>query len=132
MVAKSEDEYVDLALNLASDITALSNLRMSLRDLMSKSPLCDGLSFTAGLESTYRSMWQRYCKGDMPTSRRLEELKRKIASEEPSSVSKPIEGAAGSIKANGFVTPVPPPPLTLSNSKENGQLNRSTNPSEES
>ncbi|OWM79068.1 hypothetical protein CDL15_Pgr003239 [Punica granatum] len=136
LVAKNEDEYVDLAIKLASDITALSDLRMSLRDLMSKSPSCDGPKFTAGLESTYRNMWRRYCKGDMPAYRRLEALKRKTAFEEPpiSTFDKPIESSPGSIKANGFATAIPPPVLTLSasnsevltlstsNSEENGQL----------
>lgn len=119
LIAKNEDEYVGLALNLASDITALSNLRMSLRDLMLNSPLCDGPNFTSGLESTYRNMWRRYCKGDMPASRRLEVLKQKMASEEPS-VTKPTDGSPSSIIANGFATSDPLPLLTLSNSQENG------------
>ncbi|KAK6139894.1 hypothetical protein DH2020_026371 [Rehmannia glutinosa] len=72
LVAKNEDEYVELALQLASDITALSNLRMRLRDLMLKSPLCDGSKFAQGLESAYRNMWQRYCKNDVPSLRRME------------------------------------------------------------
>ncbi|KAL1555072.1 putative UDP-N-acetylglucosamine--peptide N-acetylglucosaminyltransferase SPINDLY isoform X2 [Salvia divinorum] len=48
-VAENEDENVELAVQLASDITALSNMRMRLRDLMVKSPLCDGSKFTHGL-----------------------------------------------------------------------------------
>ncbi|KAL2250806.1 probable UDP-N-acetylglucosamine--peptide N-acetylglucosaminyltransferase SPINDLY [Sesamum indicum] len=72
LVAKNEDEYVEMALQLASDITALSNLRMKLRDLMIKSPLCDGSEFTQHLESAYRNMWWRYCKDDVPSLRRME------------------------------------------------------------
>lgn len=72
LVAENEDEYVERAVQLASDITALSNLRMRLRDLMVKSPLCDGSKFTRGLESAYRNMWHRYCKGDVPSLRRME------------------------------------------------------------
>lgn len=41
---------------------------------MIKSPVCDGESFTRGLESAYRSMWHRYCDGDSPALRRLEVL----------------------------------------------------------
>lgn len=89
LIAKNEDEYVKLALDLASDVTALSNLRTSLRERMSKSPVCDGPNFTVGLESTYRSMWHRYCKGDIPSSRRMEMLL-----EEP-----PVREA---VKMNGF------------------------------
>uniref|UniRef100_A0A453N8Y2 Uncharacterized protein n=1 Tax=Aegilops tauschii subsp. strangulata TaxID=200361 RepID=A0A453N8Y2_AEGTS len=74
LVAKTEDEYVSLALGLASDVSALEELRKSLRELMIKSPVCDGESFTRGLESAYRSMWHRYCDGDSPALRRLEVL----------------------------------------------------------
>lgn len=68
-------------MQLASDVTALSNLRMSLRNLMSKSPVCDGPNFILGLESTYRKMWQRYCKGDVPSLRRMELLQQQEATE---------------------------------------------------
>ncbi|KAL2487105.1 putative UDP-N-acetylglucosamine--peptide N-acetylglucosaminyltransferase SPINDLY [Abeliophyllum distichum] len=69
LVGKNEDEYVQLAVQLASDVTALSKLRMELRDLMLNSPLCDGPKFIQGLESTYRNMWRRYCKDDVPSLR---------------------------------------------------------------
>uniref|UniRef100_A0A9I9DX94 Probable UDP-N-acetylglucosamine--peptide N-acetylglucosaminyltransferase SPINDLY n=1 Tax=Cucumis melo TaxID=3656 RepID=A0A9I9DX94_CUCME len=82
LVAKNEEEYVKLALQLASDVTALSNLRMSLRNLMSKSPVCDGPNFILGLESTYRKMWHRYCKGDVPSLRRMESVQERELIEE--------------------------------------------------
>ncbi|WVZ91664.1 hypothetical protein U9M48_037807 [Paspalum notatum var. saurae] len=72
LVAKTEDEYVSLALNLASDVDALQELRLSLRELMIKSPVCDGERFTRSLEAAYRNMWHRYCDGDVPSLRRLE------------------------------------------------------------
>lgn len=109
LIAKNEDEYVELALQLASDITALSNLRTSLRDLMSKSPLCDGLNFTLGLEATYRNMWRRYCKGDVPSLKRLELLQQQGTLEraarkntDATSTTSSREESAGSIKTNGF------------------------------
>ncbi|CAI0391285.1 unnamed protein product [Linum tenue] len=74
LVAKNEDEYVQMALQLASDVDALSSLRMRLRDLMSKSPVCDGANFTLGLESAYRDMWRRYCMGDVPSSKHMIQL----------------------------------------------------------
>ncbi|KAI3471910.1 hypothetical protein Pfo_028598 [Paulownia fortunei] len=118
LVAKNEDEYVELAVQLASDVTALSNLRMTLRDLMLKSPLCDGSKFTRGLESAYRTMWQRYCKDDVPSLRHMEmaqlqpqqqlysqqvvpeELAVKFA--EPKKVNISRDGSLVPIKANGF------------------------------
>nr|GEY20977.1 probable UDP-N-acetylglucosamine--peptide N-acetylglucosaminyltransferase SPINDLY [Tanacetum cinerariifolium] len=62
LVAKTEDEYIRLAIHLASDVTSPSNLRMVLRNLMSKSPLCNGSKFINGLEFAYRDMWRGYCK----------------------------------------------------------------------
>ncbi|KAG0501695.1 hypothetical protein HPP92_001767 [Vanilla planifolia] len=49
LAAKTEDEYVQMAVKLASNVSTLSELRMSLRDLMLKSPLCDGPKFTKQL-----------------------------------------------------------------------------------
>ncbi|KAJ8899596.1 hypothetical protein K2173_018570 [Erythroxylum novogranatense] len=89
LIAKSEDEYVQLALDLASDIESLSNLRMSLRDLMAKSPVCDGTKFALGLETSYRNMWRRYCKGDVPSLRRMELLQEKQVSDETPKDSNP-------------------------------------------
>ncbi|KAK2655589.1 hypothetical protein Ddye_008641 [Dipteronia dyeriana] len=108
LIAQNEDEYVELAWQLASDITALSSLRMSLRDLMSKSPVCDGLNYTLGLESTYRNMWHRYCKGDVPSLRRMEMLQQEVVSEESAiKISEPMsitskESPPGTVKANGY------------------------------
>lgn len=126
LVAKTEDEYVQLALQLASDITALSNLRMSLRDLMSKSPVCDGPNFALALESTYRSMWRRYCKGDVPSLRRMEILQQEENSEEPAvklpeptKITNSRDDSSGSIKTNGL-NQVPSSMLKHSTSEENG------------
>ncbi|RXH76344.1 hypothetical protein DVH24_019232 [Malus domestica] len=126
LIAKNEDEYVQLAVQLASDVTALSNLRMGLRDLMARSPVCDGPKFTSGLESAYRSMWHRYCKGDVPSQRQMEMLQEEVIAEDPAagisdptSITTPKEGPPGSIKTNGF-GPVPPPALNPSACEENG------------
>ncbi|KAF8396385.1 hypothetical protein HHK36_018002 [Tetracentron sinense] len=140
LIAKNEDEYVQLALNLASDITALSNLRMSLRDLMSKSPVCDGPNFTLGLESTYRDIWRRYCRGDMPSLRHLEMLQQQqqqqqvvaedlsVRFSEPTRITSPRESPPGSIKANGF-NPIHPCTLNLSTYGGNrDQLSQNANP----
>lgn len=55
---------------------------MSLRDLMANSPLCDGAKFCSGLESAYRNMWSRYCKGDVPSLKRLELLQQQPPQEQ--------------------------------------------------
>ncbi|KAL6521083.1 hypothetical protein OROGR_017652 [Orobanche gracilis] len=113
LVSKNEDEYVQMAVQLASDIAALSNLRMRLRDLMLKSPLCDGSTFTHGLESAYRNMWQRYCKDDMPSLRRMEmeqlKYQRQVDSQQVVPQETPVRladsknvGSTSPIRANGF------------------------------
>ncbi|KAM7265773.1 hypothetical protein ACFE04_003456 [Oxalis oulophora] len=129
LVAKNEDEYVQLALQLASDVTALSNLRMSLRDLMSKSPVCDGPNFILGLESRYRKIWRRYCDGDVPSLRRLEMVQDLWGPEEEQANDKnnevgsqrsiSSESSLGSIKANGYSPAQPSSFLKLSTSEEN-------------
>ncbi|KAE9585369.1 putative protein O-GlcNAc transferase [Lupinus albus] len=107
LVARNEDEYVKLALELASDISALQNLRMSLRNLMSKSPVCDGANFILGLESTYRNMWRRYCKGDVPSLKRMELLEQPVAADpsiKNSDTTNSRDDNPESVKTNGFNT----------------------------
>ncbi|XP_039124737.1 probable UDP-N-acetylglucosamine--peptide N-acetylglucosaminyltransferase SPINDLY [Dioscorea cayenensis subsp. rotundata] len=87
LVAHTEDEYVRLAIQLASDIRALSELRMTLRELMSRSPVCNGAKFVNGLEYTYRKLWHRYCEGDVPSLRRMELLQPQRAPEDLSAPS---------------------------------------------
>lgn len=112
LVAKNEDEYVQLSVDLASDVTALSKLRMSLRDLMAGSPVCDGPSFVVALESAYRNMWKKYCRGEVPSLRRMEMLQKEIQedplfSKDLGSARLNVTGeATPSLKANGSA-PVP-------------------------
>lgn len=76
LIAKTEDEYVRIALQLASDVSALSELRTALRERMLKSPLCNGSKFTLGLESAYRNMWHNYCNDVVPSLRYMESLQQ--------------------------------------------------------
>ncbi|XP_078435276.1 tetratricopeptide repeat (TPR)-like superfamily protein [Wolffia australiana] len=71
LVARTEDEYVQVAIQLASDVASLSELRSGLRDRMLNSPVCDGAKFTAGLQVTFRRLWRRYCRGDPTRSLEL-------------------------------------------------------------
>lgn len=59
-IAQNESEYVDLAVQAAGDVHALSKLRQALRQQMLDSPLCDGESFVTDLEACYGRLWQRY------------------------------------------------------------------------
>jgi protein O-GlcNAc transferase len=62
LIAKTHDEYVRLAVNLANDIERLKNLRSSLRDKMTHSPLTDAKRFTINLENSYREIWKTWCQ----------------------------------------------------------------------
>ena len=57
-VAASEDEYVRLAVEAATDVGRLAALRAGLRADILASPLCDAPNFTAQLEDVYRRLWR--------------------------------------------------------------------------
>ena len=60
-VAHSEEEYVDIAVKLASDIPALAEIRRTMRNKMKASPLMDEKAFVERMEGAYREMWRRWC-----------------------------------------------------------------------
>lgn len=59
-VASNVDEYIRIAAELASDPLRLVDLRMSQRDIMHASPLCDKRTLGQELERALRMMWRRY------------------------------------------------------------------------
>ncbi|KAH8935464.1 hypothetical protein BDL97_17G028800 [Sphagnum fallax] len=73
LVARTDDEYVRKAIELANDVSALASLRSALRNRMLKSLLCNGQTFMRGLEEKYRSLWHRYCNGYMPSAQHEKE-----------------------------------------------------------
>ncbi|MCJ7484502.1 MAG: hypothetical protein MUO31_16250, partial [Thermodesulfovibrionales bacterium] len=62
LIAKTHDEYISIAVNLAKDSKRLGSFRKHLRDMMKCSPLCDAKKFTANLEMFYRKIWETRCK----------------------------------------------------------------------
>jgi predicted O-linked N-acetylglucosamine transferase (SPINDLY family) len=61
LVARSWEEYVDIAARLAADLPALAQLRAGLRQRMAASPLLDAQAFTRELEVLYRDAWRKWC-----------------------------------------------------------------------
>ncbi len=59
-IAKDEDEYIELAVQKAGDLTGLAELRRELRGKLESSPLCDAKSFAQNLENAFRQMWGRF------------------------------------------------------------------------
>jgi predicted O-linked N-acetylglucosamine transferase (SPINDLY family) len=64
LVARSEDEYIALAVTLAQDRQRLITCRSNQRRKMQESQLMDKKLFTATLEKAYRRMWRAWCTED--------------------------------------------------------------------
>ena len=62
LVARTSDEYVSIAVNLAGDLKRLKSFREHLRNMMKFSPVCDAERFTVNLEMHYRKMWEKWCR----------------------------------------------------------------------
>ena len=61
LIAKTQEDYVNIAVRLASELPKLASLRADLRQQMAASPLCDAQTFTRNLEAAYREMWLGWC-----------------------------------------------------------------------
>ena len=61
LVAADAEQYVRIAVELAHDLSRLSELRATLRDRMQASPLMDAPRFARNVEAAYREMWRRWC-----------------------------------------------------------------------
>jgi len=66
LAAKTKDEYVAIATQLAGNLDHLADLRTRLRDDLTHSPVCQGEAYGRSIERAYRDMWQRWCKGEKP------------------------------------------------------------------
>ena len=62
-VAQTPDQFVSIAVELASDLPRLGELRATLRDRLQRSPLMDAPRFARNVEAAYRMMWKRWCAG---------------------------------------------------------------------
>jgi predicted O-linked N-acetylglucosamine transferase (SPINDLY family) len=62
LVANSQEQYVQIATELARDLPRLSVLRAGLRQRMRQSPLTDAPKFARNIESAYRGMWRTWCQ----------------------------------------------------------------------
>ena len=62
-IAGSLDEYAELAVSLAADLTRLADLRAGLRDRVARSPLCDGRRFADNLTEILRAVWRQFATG---------------------------------------------------------------------
>jgi predicted O-linked N-acetylglucosamine transferase (SPINDLY family) len=62
LVARSAEQYVRIAQELAQDLDALERLRSGMRERLRGSALLDEHGFTRRLEAAYRQMWRNWCE----------------------------------------------------------------------
>jgi len=61
LIAKTGDEYVEIAARLAQNRPKLAELRANLRGMMARSPNADGRACARNLERAFREMWVTWC-----------------------------------------------------------------------
>jgi predicted O-linked N-acetylglucosamine transferase (SPINDLY family) len=61
-IARSEEEYIEQAVALASDLPKLAGIRANLRQEMQASPLMDEAGFARRVEDAYRDMFKQWCE----------------------------------------------------------------------
>jgi protein O-GlcNAc transferase len=62
LIAKTPDEYVDIAVKLAGDLERLRRRRDKMRKVMDRSPLTDTKRFIGDLENSFQSIWEKWCR----------------------------------------------------------------------
>ena len=62
LIAADEDQYVEIAVALATDNARLRMLRHNLRERVVKSPVMDQALFARDMEDAYRGMWRIWCQ----------------------------------------------------------------------
>lgn len=61
-IAETQDQYVDLAIRKARNLSELAVLRCSLRDRLQASIIGDRKAYVAEVERIYRKLWQEACR----------------------------------------------------------------------
>jgi predicted O-linked N-acetylglucosamine transferase (SPINDLY family) len=62
LAGKTAKQFVQLAVQLATDLPRLQQLRATLRQRMEQSPLMDAPRFARNVEAAYRKIWQTWCE----------------------------------------------------------------------
>jgi predicted O-linked N-acetylglucosamine transferase (SPINDLY family) len=66
LAGRDDDQFVQIAIDLAHDLPRLTELRRNLRLRMMASPLTDAKRFARNIESAYRQVWRAWCAGNEP------------------------------------------------------------------
>jgi protein O-GlcNAc transferase len=65
-IAKDEDDYVETALRWSTDLSALAEVRRTMRSRLRAAPMTDAKLGTRDVEAAYRRMWQTWCTNATP------------------------------------------------------------------
>jgi len=68
LIARTPQQYVQIAAALAGDLPRLAEFRQTLRGRMQASPLMDAPRFARNVEAAYRQMWRNWCEQGGNTS----------------------------------------------------------------
>jgi predicted O-linked N-acetylglucosamine transferase (SPINDLY family) len=63
LIAETPREYLSIVCRLAEHLPRLGRIRAELREEMAQSLVCDAAAAARGIETVYRDMWQRWCRG---------------------------------------------------------------------
>jgi len=66
LIARNLDEYEAMALRLARDAAALTNIKRKLASNRDSFPLFDTDRYTRNIEAAFVRMWERYQRGELP------------------------------------------------------------------
>ena len=64
--ASDPAQFVSIVAKLCSDLPRLAGERAELRARVAASPLRDEPVFARGVEAAFRSIWRRWCAGELP------------------------------------------------------------------
>lgn len=59
LIAKTDEQFVEIAVRLVSDLPRLTQMRGDLRQRMENSPLMDAQRFARGMEGAFEEMWSQ-------------------------------------------------------------------------
>jgi protein O-GlcNAc transferase len=62
LIARTEEEYIEIAAGLANDLGKVSELRGRLREMVRQSAVGDGPQFARDVEGVYRQMWRDWAR----------------------------------------------------------------------
>jgi predicted O-linked N-acetylglucosamine transferase (SPINDLY family) len=63
LVARTHEEYEEIAVALAADVARIEQLRAGMRARFLASPISDFAGFARALEGMYRKFWSDWCEG---------------------------------------------------------------------